>query len=64
MSELFSIPDNWKRISNQVAESAIACGRNPDSVTIGGIMFAMSEVADFLCGGVILILVLFFSSLE
>jgi len=34
MSELFSIPDNWKRISNQVAESAIACGRDPDSVTI------------------------------
>ena len=34
MSELFSIPDNWKRISNQVAESTIACGRNPDAVTI------------------------------
>lgn len=34
MSELFSIPENWKRISHQVAESAIACGRDPDSVTI------------------------------
>jgi hypothetical protein len=36
----------------------------PDSVTIGAIMFAMSEVADFLCGGVVLLLVLFFSSLD
>jgi hypothetical protein len=36
----------------------------PDSVTIGGIMFAMSEVADFLVGGVVLVLILFFSSLE
>lgn len=34
MSELISIPDNWKRISNQVAESSIACGRNPDAVTV------------------------------
>jgi len=34
------------------------------SVTIGGIMFAMSEVADFLVGGVVLVLILFFSSLE
>jgi len=27
-------------------------------------MFAMSEVADFLVGGVVLVLILFFSSLE
>lgn len=30
----------------------------------GGCMFAMSEVADFLCGGVLLVLVLFFASLD
>jgi pyridoxal phosphate enzyme (YggS family) len=34
MFEQHSIIENWKRISHEVAESSIACGRNPDSVTI------------------------------
>lgn len=34
MSEHSSISENWKKISHEVAECAIACGRNPDSVTI------------------------------
>ena len=34
MSNQVSITDNWKRISHQVAESAVTCGRNPEEVTI------------------------------
>lgn len=34
MSDSIMIADNWKRISHQVAESAIACGRNPQDITI------------------------------
>ena len=34
MSDQNSIADNWKRISHQVAESSIACGRNPADITI------------------------------
>lgn len=34
MSDAITIADNWKKISHQVAESAIACGRNTDDVNI------------------------------
>ena len=34
MSDAITIADNWKKISHQVAESAVACGRNPDEITI------------------------------
>ncbi len=34
MFKQHSIIENWKRISHEVAESSIACGRKPDSVTI------------------------------
>jgi hypothetical protein len=50
-----------RAVDTGCAVKGTAC---PDSVTIGGIMFAMSEVADFLVGGVVLVLILFFSSLE
>ena len=34
MSDAITIADNWKKINHQVSESAIACGRNPEEVTI------------------------------
>lgn len=34
MPDSITIADNWKKISHQVSESAITCGRNPDEVTI------------------------------
>jgi hypothetical protein len=34
MSDDYSIVENWKKVSHDVAEAAITCGRNPEDITI------------------------------